>query len=81
MGKIPAIERDTLSGALTTKCAAVWYAFLAEEAYFEGDMETHDAFMGAAESLSRSPQGFLHSQKLEEAIKKWRVKRTKEILC
>jgi len=71
MGRIPAIERDTLSGALTTKCAAVWYAFLAEEAYFEGDMGTHDAFMGAAESLSRSPQGSLHSKKLEEKIRRY----------
>jgi hypothetical protein len=49
----------------------VWYAFLAEEAYFEGDMETHDAFMGAAESLSRSPQGSLHSKKLEEKIRRY----------
>jgi hypothetical protein len=71
MGKIPAVERDALSDALTTKCAAVWYAFLAEEAYFNGDVATHDKYMSAAESLSRSPQGFLHSQKLEKEIKKW----------
>ena len=81
MGKAPSIERDALSDALTTKCAAMWYAFLAEEAYFDGDVETHDAYMSAAESLSRSPQGSLHSKKLEEAIKKWRVKPTKENLC
>ena len=71
MGRIPAIERDALSGALTTKCAAVWYAFLAEEAYFEGDMGTHDAFMVAAESLSRSPQGSLYSKQLEEKIRRY----------
>jgi len=72
MGRVPAVERDALSGALTTECAAMWYAFLAEEAYFEGDLETHDDFMSTAELLrSRSPQGFLHSKKLEEAIKKW----------
>ena len=71
MGRVPAVERDALSGALTTTCAAMWYAFLAEEAYFEGDVGTHDDFMSTAELLSRSPQGFLHSKKLEEAIKKW----------
>jgi len=71
MGKAPSIERDALSDALTTKCAAMWYAFLAEEAYFDGDVAKHDRYMSAAESLSRSPQGCLHSNHLEEAIKKW----------
>ena len=71
MGKIPTVERDTLSGALTTKCAAVWYAFLAEEAYFNGDVATHDKYMSAAESLARGPQGFLYSKRLEEEIKKY----------
>lgn len=71
MGKIPNVERDALNGALTTECAAMWYAFLAEEAYFEGDLGLHDEFMAKAESLSRSPQGYLHSQKLEEHITKW----------
>lgn len=81
MGRRPAVERDALSDALTTKCAAVWYAFLAEEAYFDGDLESHDEFLSKAQTLSRNPQGYLHSKKLEEAIKKWRVKRTKENLC
>lgn len=71
MGRRPAVERDALSGALTTKCAAMWYAFLAEEAYFDGDVETHDAYMSAAESLSRSPQGSLYSEKLEEQIRRY----------
>ena len=71
MGRRPAIERDALSGALTTKCAAMWYAFLAEEAYFDGDVETHDAYMSTAESLSRSPQGSLYSKKLEEKIRRY----------
>ena len=71
MGRRPAIERDALSGALTTECAAKWYAFLAEEAYFDGDVETHDAYMSTAESLSRSPQGSLHSKKLEEKIRRY----------
>lgn len=74
MGKRPRIERDTLSGALTTECAAMWYAFLAEEAYFNGDIATHDQFMGAAESLGRGPQGYLHSKQLEEQITKWSEK-------
>ena len=81
MGRRPAVERDALSDALTTKCAAVWYAFLAEEAYFDGDLGLHDEFLSKAQTLSRNPQGYLHSKKLEEAIKKWRVKRTKEDLC
>ena len=72
MGRRPAIERDALSGALTTECAAKWYAFLAEEAYFDGDLGSHDEFLSKAEILSRSPQGYLHSQVLETAIKKLR---------
>lgn len=71
MGRIPPVERDTLSGALTTKCAAVWYAFLAEEAYFNDDVATHDKYMVAAESLGRGPQGFLQSKQLEEEMSKW----------
>lgn len=71
MCRVPKVERDTLTGALTAECAAKWYAFLAEEAYFSGDVATHDSFMVAAESLGRSPQGFLHSKKLEDEIKKW----------
>ena len=71
MSKVPEIERDKISGALTTKCAATWYACLAEEAYFEGDLAAHDEFMCIAEALNRSPQGFLHSKKLEEYITKW----------
>jgi hypothetical protein len=71
MGRLPTIERDALSDALTTKCAAVWYAFLAEEAYFEGDVATHDEFMSKAETLGRSPQGFLHSKQLEDKIKSY----------
>ncbi len=72
MGRLPAIERDALSGALTTECAAMWYAFLAEEAYFDGDLGSHDEFLSKAQILSRSPQGYLHSQVLETAIKKLR---------
>lgn len=71
MGKRPPIERDTLSDALTTECAAMWYAFLAEEAYFEGDVVTHDEFMSKAETLGRGPQGYLHSKKLEDKIKSY----------
>ena len=71
MGRLPTIERDALNGALTTECAAMWYAFLAEEAYFEGDLGLHDEFMAKAESLSRSPQGYLYSQKLEDKIKNY----------
>jgi len=72
MGRRPAIERDALSGALTTECAAMWYAFLAEEAYFDGDLGSHDEFISKAQTLSRNPQGYLHSQVLETAIKKLR---------
>ena len=71
MSKVPKIERDKISGALTAECAAKWYVFLAEEAYFEGDLATHDEFMCHAESLGRGPQGFLYSKKLEEHISKW----------
>lgn len=71
MGRLPAIERDALTGALTTKCAAVWYAFLAEEAYFEGDVVTHDEFMSRAEILGRGPQGYLQSKQLEDKIKSY----------
>jgi hypothetical protein len=49
----------------------MWYAFLAEEAYFEGDLARHDEFMANAEVLNRSPRGYLHSKTLEEHIKKW----------
>ena len=72
MGRRPAIERDALSGALTTECAAKWYAFLAEEAYFDGDLGSHDEFLSKAQTLSHSPQGYLHSQVLDTAIKKLR---------
>jgi len=71
MCRVPKVERDTVTGALTTKCAAVWYAFLAEEAYFSGDVATHDQYMVAAESLGRGPQGCLYSRQLEDQIKKW----------
>ena len=71
MSKAPKVERDPVSGALTIKCASMWYAFLAEEAYFEGDLARHDEFMANAEVLNRSPQGYLHSKTLEEHIKKW----------
>lgn len=71
MSKVPRVERDKITGALTTKCAAVWYAFLAEEAYFSGDVATHDQYMVAAESLGRGPQGCLYSRQLEDEIKKW----------
>jgi len=71
MSKVPEVERDKISDALTTKCAAKWYAFLAEEAYFEGDLAVHDEFICLAKALSRSPQGSVYSKKLEEHITKW----------
>ena len=75
MGKIPNVERCSLTGGVLNECAAKWYAFMAEEADFAGT-GLHVAYAEQAVSLSRGPRGSIHSTDLESAIKKWRVKRT-----
>jgi hypothetical protein len=80
VGKIPNVERCSLTGGVLYDCAAKWYAFMAEEADFAGDCTARSRYAGQAVSLGRGPRGSIHSTDLESAIKKWRVKHTKENL-
>jgi len=80
VGKIPNVERCSLTGGVLNECAAKWYAFMAEEADFAGKDAEARGYAGQAVSLGRGPRGSIHSTDLESAIKKWRVKDTKENL-
>ena len=71
MGRIPAVERDALTGGLTHESAALWCYFLSEEADFDRDAKMAQGWLDLAERLSKAPQGSIHSQQLEQQIKKW----------
>lgn len=71
MSRIPKVERDAISGGITIDTAIDWYTFLADEAYFEGDALKCSEYTAKAESLKGSPQGYLRSVEIENAIRKW----------
>lgn len=74
-GKIPSVERDSLTGGLTGDSAYQWALFLSEEADMIGDTFGYSRFKSIAESLEPKEgipkvAGF-YCQDLEEAIKSW----------
>jgi len=73
MGRVPAVERDALTGGLMYRSAVEWYRFLADEALFEeGDVIMSEHYISQAEAMSQGPQGgVILSKLLEEEIKKW----------
>ena len=74
-GKIPSVERDSLTGGLTGDSAYKWALFLSEEADMIGDTFGYSRFKSIAETLEPKPgiprvAGF-YCKDLEEAIKAW----------
>ena len=72
MNKIPPVERDILTGGLTTACASLWYAFLADEHDWQGNRSLSEYYKRRSQELLRAPTGSLHDRRLEEAIKAWK---------
>lgn len=75
--RLPEIRRDPCAleghtGALEVSCAIDWYEFLADEAYFNDDVVSHDRFKAHSDRLKRSPYGYLHSNELESLIKQYK---------
>ena len=72
MNKIPPVERDILTGGLTTACAGLWCQFLSEEYDWEGNTSLSEYYERRSQELSRAPKGSIHDRRLEEAIKTWK---------
>ena len=72
MNRVPFVERDAVMGGLTFESASLWYAFLAEEAYWRDDMTLAQGYKRRSQELKNSPTGSLHDRRLEEAIKRWK---------
>lgn len=73
MNKVPHVERDLLTGGLTTTCASLWCTFLSEEHHWEGNIALSEYYKRRSEELIRGPRGSLHDRRLEAAISKWRT--------
>jgi hypothetical protein len=72
MNKIPHVERDILTGGLTTACAGLWCKFLAEEHHWEGNTSLSEYYERRSQKLLSGPRGSLHDRRLEETIKRWK---------
>ncbi len=72
MNKVPPVERDLLTGGLTMSCASLWYNFLAEEFYWQGNRSLSEYYKRRAQELSVAPTGSLHDNQLEKVIKQWK---------
>ena len=71
-GKLPSVQRDSISGGLTGESALQWACFLAEEADMINDVMGYSRFKSIAESLISEPKPVsFHCNDLEEAIKAW----------
>lgn len=71
MNRVPFVERDAVMGGLTFESASLWYAFLAEEAYWRDDMTLAQDYKRRSESLLGGLKGSLHNSALEDAIQQW----------
>ena len=74
-GKMPTIERDSVTGGLTGSSAYAWACFLRDEADMIGDAVGYSVFSAISETLKPSDgkpsvAGF-YSKDLEEAIEAW----------
>ena len=72
MQKIPSVERDPVTGGLTTACASLWCRFLSEEFDWQGNRSLSEYYKRRSQELSVAPRGSLHDRRLEEAIKTWK---------
>ena len=72
MNKVPHVERDILTGGLTTACAGLWCQFLSEEHDWQGNRELSEYYKRRSQELLSGPRGSLHDRRLEEAIKTWK---------
>jgi hypothetical protein len=72
VNKVPPVERDSLTGGLTTACASLWYAFLSDEYDWQGNRSLSEYYKRRSQELSVAPRGSLHDRQLEEAIKTWK---------
>jgi hypothetical protein len=72
MQKIPTVERDALFGGITPPCAALWYAFLSEEAFWSDNRELAENYKRRSESFSGGLMGSIHDRSLEKEIEKWK---------
>ena len=75
MNKIPYVERDNVSGALTGECAYVWTLFLANEADMADDVMMYSVWKALSEQLAPRPGRpvpcAVHYSELEDAIEEW----------
>ena len=71
-GKIPPVERDSVTGCLSGENAYRWCCFLRDEADMIGDAMGYSVFSAMAETLNThpAPAGF-YAKDLEEAIEAW----------
>jgi hypothetical protein len=72
MNKVPPVERDILTGGLTTACAGLWCQFLSEEHHWEGNTALSEYYERRSQELIGGPRGALHDRRLEEVIKRWK---------